>query len=1171
MTDFVHLHLHTEYSLLDGDCRIDRLAQRCKELGQSAVAITDHGCMNGAVEFYRACKKEGIKPIIGCEVYVAPRSHLDKVHGVDQNPFHLVLLCKNAQGYQNLIKLVSIANVEGFYQKPRIDHALLEQYHEGLICLSACLSGELPRYLLSGQMDQARETVQFYHRLFGDDYFIELQDHGLEQQQRILPLMARIAREEGIGLVATNDCHYLQKEEAADQQVLVCIQTGSTVAEGSPLEFPTQEFYVKSGDEMKALLGEYPGAIENTVKIAARCGFDFEFGVTKLPYFQVPGEEDNETFFRRICKEGLEKRYGSPPPKEAVERLEYELGVITQMGYVDYYLIVWDFIRYARSRDIPVGPGRGSGAGSIAAYAIGITNIDPLRYQLLFERFLNPERVTMPDFDIDFCQKRRQEVIDYVTRRYGADHVAQIVTFGTMAARGVIRDVGRVTGLPYQTCDRIAKMVPRKLGITIRQALEESKDLAALYQSDAQAHNLLETAVRLEGMPRNASTHAAAVVITREPTDSYVPLQRNDDVIVTQYTMTTIEQLGLLKMDFLGLRNLTIIKECEDNIRKFQPDFSVEHLPDDDPQVYQMLSAGDSDGVFQLESAGIKRVLTQLKPTSLEDIIAVISLYRPGPMASIPTYVENRHHPEKIKYLHPLLEPILKVTNGCVVYQEQVMQICRSLAGYSYGRADLVRRAMAKKKHDVMEQERQYFLYGHQNPDGTQDCVGAVANGVSPEIANRIFDEMSDFASYAFNKSHAAAYAVVAYQTAYLKCHYRSIYMAALLSSVMGDTDKVTEYIAACRENGIQVLPPDVNQGEEGFVSLGRDKIAFGLLAIKNLGQGVIRQIVEQRQSGGPFVSLYDFCKRMQGGELNKRAVEGLILSGAFDSFPHNRRQMLQCYEKMLDQIRQQESREAAGQLNLFSLGGVKQPEFPVPPAEEFSRQELLEREKETIGVYLSGHPLDRLEGARLPVKVTPIASLIHQEEEDLSRLDGKDYWVLGVIRQKQVKSTKSGAPMATITLEDKTSSMEVLVFPRQYEPNIRLLGENKIILLQGSLSVREEEKPKLTAQKIVGEQQILGYHPSEPAPSSPLERPKPVPQQGKLFLKFVDTQDWRIEIILSVLQKYPGNCPVMLYFLKSKKYARYKQLQVDGSEELLVELVKLLGAENVAFQPGNS
>lgn len=873
---FTHLHLHTEYSLLDGACRIEQLMDEVQRLGQTSVAVTDHGVMYGVIDFYRAAKKRGIKPIIGCEVYMAARTRFDKIHALDSERYHLILLCENETGYKNLIKLVSEGFVTGFYTKPRIDRELLEKYHEGLIALSACIAGEIPRALLSGDYEGAKKKALWYRSVMGENnFFLEIQDHGLPEQKRIIPMLAQLSRETGIPLVATNDVHYISKEDSEMQQVLICIQTNHTLGEDTGMEFQTQEFYLKSEQEMLSLFPDYADAVERTSEIAERCNVEFEFGKTKLPHFEVPGNQDHFEYLKNMAQEGMHLRYGENIPEEYQKRLDYELSVISRMGYVDYYLIVHDFINHARSRNIPVGPGRGSGAGSITAYAIGITGIDPMKYSLLFERFLNPERVSMPDFDVDFCYERRSEVIDYVIEKYGSDHVAQIVTFGTMAARAAVRDVGRVLGMPYNDVDTVAKLIPRELGITIEKAFK-SADFRALYENDENVRRLIDLSRKVEGMPRHASTHAAGVVITRDTVESYVPLARNDESIVTQFTMTTLEELGLLKIDFLGLRTLTVIDYAKRSIKERVPDFSEDTIDYEDEEVFAMLSSGRTEGVFQFESAGMRSVLMGLKPQRIEDLIAVISLYRPGPMDSIPTYIANRHDPSKIRYKTPMLEGILKVTYGCMIYQEQVMEIFRTLAGYSYGRADIVRRAMSKKKHDVMERERHNFIYGLVNEDGTVECEGAVKRGVDEKTANDIFNDMSSFASYAFNKSHAAAYAFVAYKTAWLKCHYPCEFMAALISSVLDDTSKVAEYIAECSRLGIEVVPPHVNVSSERFTA--RDgKIYFGLLAVKNVGAGFIREIERERKTGGEFTSFYSFCKRMQDKEFNKRAVESLI------------------------------------------------------------------------------------------------------------------------------------------------------------------------------------------------------------------------------------------------------------------------------------------------------
>ena len=898
---FAHLHVHTEYSLLDGACRINKIASAARQKGMTSLAITDHGVMYGVIDFYRACIKENIKPVIGCEVYVAPHSRFDKTSSYEKY-YHMVLLCENNTGYQNLIKLVSYGFTEGFYSKPRIDDELLEKYHEGLICLSACLAGEIPQKLLDGDYNGAKAKAEYYRDLFGkDNFFIELQDHGIEEQQRIIPNLVRIADEIGVDIVATNDSHYIEKEDSKIHNILLCIQTNRTINDNDRMEFRTNEFYLKTEDEMRELFPKYPQAIENTQKIADRCNVEFEFGVRKLPRFDVPNNEDHLEYFRRNCYKGLYKHYGENPDKSLVDRLEYEISTVSKMGFVDYYLIVNDFVQYAKSNGIPVGPGRGSGAGSLCAYCIGITAIDPIKYNLLFERFLNPERVSMPDFDIDFCKERRGEVIDYVVRKYGDDHVAQIISFGTMAARGAIRDVGRALAIPYATVDVIAKLVPMELNITIEKALKISSELNKRYNEDEQTKNLLDIAMSIEGMPRHATMHAAGVVITDKPVSDYVPLSKNDDNVVTQFTMTTLEELGLLKMDFLGLRNLTVIDDAEKLIKHNHPEYNPENVREDDENVFNMISKGYTEGVFQFESQGMRNVLTQLKPDSVEDLIAVLSLYRPGPMDSIPTYIDCRHNPSHIRYKHPMLKEILEVTYGCIVYQEQVMQIFRTLAGYSLGRADIVRRAMSKKKHAVMEKERNIFIHGLTDENGNIIVDGCIRRGIDEKTANSIYDEMESFASYAFNKSHAAAYASISYKTAWLKCYYPREYMAALLSSVLDNQNKMAVYIGECQRLGIKVLPPDVNESNHGFSVTGGN-IRYGLLAIKNLGRQFIDEIIAERRYK-PYKSFYDFCKRLYGRNMNSRAIESLIKCGAFDTLGANRRQLLAVSKTVLDDL----------------------------------------------------------------------------------------------------------------------------------------------------------------------------------------------------------------------------------------------------------------------------
>ncbi|MCI9405999.1 MAG: DNA polymerase III subunit alpha [Oscillospiraceae bacterium] len=1159
MEEFVHLHVHTEYSLLDGACRIPALVARAKELGQKALAITDHGVMYGVIDFYKECKKQGIHPVIGCEVYVAPRTRFDKVHRIDTSPYHLVLLCKNQTGYQNLIAMVSKASVEGFYSKPRVDLELLRAHHEGLICLSACLAGQIPRRLLEKDYAAARETALLYREIFGpENYFLEIQDHGILEQKQILPDLYRLSEETGIGLVATNDVHYVRQEDHRMQSVLVCIQTNHTVNDKSDMEFQTQEFYLKSRQEMEALFAGHRQALDNTAEIARRCQLDFTFGVTKLPFFKAPTDEDNAAYFKRMCYEGLKEHYGPQPADEIRQRLEYELDVIIKMGYVDYYLIVHDFIRYAKTHDVPVGPGRGSGAGSLCAYCIGITGIDPLRYQLLFERFLNPERVSMPDFDIDFCYEKRQQVIDYVVEKYGADHVAQIITFGTMAARGAIRDVGRALAIPYAQVDAVAKLVPNELHMTLDKALKASKDFKRQYDEDPAIHELIDMARKLEGMPRHASTHAAGVVITRDPVDTYVPVQKNEETILTQFPMTTLEELGLLKMDFLGLRTLTVLSDAERMIRQYQPDFSVSRIPPDDEAVFKMLAAGQTEGVFQFESAGMRNVLVGLGPESIEDLIAVISLYRPGPMDSIPKYIENRHHPERVTYKHPKLAPILDVTYGCIVYQEQVMQICRELAGFSYGRADLVRRAMSKKKADVMEKERQNFIYGLYDEDGTCQVKGCVHNGVSEKIASEIFGEMSSFASYAFNKSHAAAYAVVAYQTAYLKCHYPKEFMAALLTSVLDSTSKVTAYIEECSRLKIPVLAPDIAESGMGF-TVSEEGIRFGLLAVKNLGRSVIADILRQRQES-PFVSFSDFCQRMHGRELNRRAMESLIKCGAFDRMNPNRRQLLIGYESIssgLDAVRQ---KNLEGQLGFFdTMGEAVQEEYDLPDLEDFPFMERLNLEKEVTGMYLSGHPLGEY-APLIPRLGTAKIAHVALEEYDNRRVD-----ILCIVSARQSKATRTGDTMAFLTVEDTTGPIEVLVFPKTLQQYGQLLSVGSVVVLSGRISVREEEDPKLLCERVwtVEERQAQKARPNPAAGGAPVQA-----QKGKrpgLYLKVPSRQGRQMERAQNLLEIFEGPTPVYVFFQDTQKVSLApRSLWIFVNDVLLRQLAELLGEENV-------
>ena len=1157
MENFAHLHVHTEYSLLDGACRIPALVARAKELGQQSLAITDHGVMYGVIDFYKECKKQGIRPVIGCEVYVAPRTRFDKVHRIDTSPYHLVLLCKNAAGYQNLIAMVSKASIEGFYSKPRVDLELLRTYHEGLICLSACLAGQIPRRLLERDYDVAKETALLYRDIFGpENYYLEVQDHGILEQKQILPDLYRLSEETGIPLVATNDVHYIRQEDHRAQSILVCIQTNHTVNDKSDMEFQTQEFYLKSRAEMEALFADHPEALDNTVKIAEQCQLDFTFGVTKLPFYKAPTDEDNVTYFKRMCYEGMVRHYGEHPQKQIRDRLEYELGVIIQMGYVDYYLIVYDFIHYAKTHDIPVGPGRGSGAGSLCAYCIGITGIDPIRYNLLFERFLNPERVSMPDFDIDFCYEKRQQVIDYVVAKYGADHVAQIITFGTMAARGAIRDVGRAMAVPYAQVDAVAKLVPNELHMTLDKALTASKDLKQQYDTDSTIHELIDMARKLEGMPRHASTHAAGVVITRDPVDTYVPVQKNEEAILTQFPMTTLEELGLLKMDFLGLRTLTVISDAEKMIRRYQPDFSISQIPPDDEKVFQMLSAGLTEGVFQFESGGMRNVLVGLRPESIEDLIAVISLYRPGPMDSIPKYIENRHHPEKVTYKHPKLASILDVTYGCIVYQEQVMQICRELAGFSYGRADLVRRAMSKKKADVMQQERQNFIYGLYDEDGTCQVKGCVHNGVSEEIASDIFNEMSSFASYAFNKSHAAAYAVVAYQTAYLKCHYPKEFMAALLTSVLDSTSKVTSYIDECARLKIPVLPPDIAQSGMGF-TVSDEGIRFGLLAIKNLGRSVIADVIREREAA-PFQNFNDFCERMHGRDLNRRAMESLIKCGAFDRMNPNRRQLLAGYEAISSSLDAVKQKNLDGQLGFFdTMAGTAREEYVFPDVEDFPFMERLNLEKEVTGMYLSGHPLGEYADL-IPKLGTAKISHVALEEYDNKQVD-----ILCIVSARQSKATRSGDTMAFLTVEDTTGAMEVLVFPKILQRYGQLLTVGSVVVLSGRISVREEEDAKLLCEKAVTIQDRLAWR-----SGSPVRKPNAGAGSGKrpgLYLRIPSRQGKEMEKAQNLLEIFEGTTPVYVFFQDTQKVGLApRSMWVFPNDVLLGQLTEILGEGNV-------
>ncbi len=1156
MTDFVHLHTHTEYSLLDGACRVKDLIDTAVSLGQKAIAITDHGVMYGAVEFYKTAKKAGIKPIIGCEVYVAPRTRFDKVKEYDGEYRHLVLLCKNAEGYRNLTEMVSKAFTEGFYFKPRIDEDLLEKHSGGLIALSACLSGEIPKALLRNDYEYAKNFAIKYDKMFGrGNFYLEMQNHGLADELRINPQIVRISEETGIPLVATNDVHYVNKNDADVQKVLICIGTNHTIYEKSGLDFETDEFYLKSAEEMAQKLPIE--AVNNSVKIAEMCNFDFEFGNTKLPFFDI-GTKDHYEHLCELSFNGAKRIYGDILPKSVEERLQYELSVINRMGYVDYFLIVSDFVNYAKSKNIPEGPGRGSGAGSLVAYCIGITGIDPLRYNLLFERFLNPERVSMPDFDIDFCYVRRQEVIDYVISKYGSDHVAQIVTFGTMAARAAVRDVGRALDIPYATCDKIAKMIPQELKITIDLALQKSQELKNEYDSDETTRRLIDMAKRVEGMPRHASTHAAGVVITDRPVSEYVPLATNDGAVVTQYTMTLLDELGLLKMDFLGLRNLTVIDDTVKMIRESDPEFSIDTIPMDDVDTMKMMSMGNTDGVFQFESGGMRSVLQSFKPEKLEDLIAIISLYRPGPMDSIPKYIENRHNPSKIKYRTELLKPILEVTYGCIVYQEQVMQIFRSLAGYSLGRADIVRRAMSKKKHDVMAKERDAFIYGEKNADGSVSCEGCVARGVSETDAAAIFDEMSAFSSYAFNKSHAAAYAYVAYQTAYLKCHYEKQYMSALLTSVLDNQAKLGKYIAECVKKGIKILPPDVNLSGRNFAA-DNDGIRFGLLAVRNIGSSLVDSLINERKNG-KFVSMYDFCYRLYGNELNRRAVESFIKCGAFDKFNNTRRQMLQGLEPLLRHIEADKRYTEGGQMDLFSIGtdaNVKK-EFELAFVPEMPQYELLAGEKEVTGMYISGHPLNDYNIACSAKGLIKTFDL--NDTEKNVRLDGKRVSLIAMVSKVRKKSTKSDQIMAFVDVEDVYGNVNIILFPKLFAQFSQLISSGSVLKFTGRVSVKESGEVDLVCdiiEKVCKDTEIS-------VDKQPVAQ-KNVKRGLYLRVDSINSEDY--SLCRNIMNGFSGNVPVIIKEVESgKAFVSPQSLWVVVNESLIEQLVAVLGEDNVKY-----
>ncbi len=1153
---FVHLHVHTEFSLLDGACRIDKLAEKIKAMGQTAVAITDHGVMYGAVAFYKACKKAGVKPIIGCEVYVAPRGMTDKEHGRDNEYTHLVLLCKNEQGYKNLCRLVSAGFTDGFYIKPRIDWHLLHQYSEGLICLSGCVAGAIPQYIINGEYDKAKAKAEELNQLFGEkNFYLEIQDHGLREELEASQGIIKIHKETGIPLVLTNDAHYISKEDAYYQDVLMCIQMGKTVDDANRMRFESGELYLKSEEEMRALFPEYPEAADNTADIAQRCNFDFEFGHYHLPRFKLPeGESDSYEYLKKLCEKGFAERFPTRPEVRA--QLDYELEMIRQMGFVDYFLIVSDFIGYAKRKGIPVGPGRGSAAGSVVSYCLHITDVDPIKYSLFFERFLNPERVSMPDIDVDFCVNRRGEVIDYVNRLYGNDHVAQIVTFGTMAARGAIRDVGRALSVSYAETDTVAKQVPMALNMTLDEALKLSKPLRELYEGEENLHRLIDVARVLEGMPRHASTHAAGVVITEKPVYEYVPLAKNDESVVCQYPMTTLEELGLLKMDFLGLRNLTVLEDAAKLVRQKQPDFRVETIPEDDPATFEMLSAGHTSGVFQLESSGITSVCAGIKPKSIEDITAVIALYRPGPMDSIPRFVECSNHPEQIKYKHELLRPILEVTYGCIVYQEQVIEIFRKLAGFSLGQADNIRRAMSKKKHDVIDAERVAFIHG----DEKRGIEGALAKGVSEAVANSIYDEIVDFASYAFNKAHAVSYAFVTYRTAYMKRHYPREYMAALLTSVLDNSTKVSEYIAECKDMGIKLLPPDVNESGPNFTVSG-ENLRFGLVAIKGIGWGAIDDLVRERTANGPFTGFEDFCSRMNGRELNRRAVENLIKAGAFDSMGYKRKALLQIVGAVMDSISQAEKKNISGQMDLF--GGFDDDEqkatpafIPMPNVDEFSLREIMAMEREITGLYLSGHPMDEYRDAARKIGAVPVGAIMSDfaSEDGPKRFsDNQNVTVAGVVEAVKTRTTRNNSLMSYINLEDDSGAMELLAFQKALDSGGVYLKDGATLIIKGKISVRDEKDPQIMVDSIrpISDLNAVGTS-------------APLPKEKKLWVKLNRQNDSIMKRIELILTMFPGEQQMIIYCEKEQKRIGAKCLIHEG---LVLELKEMLGEDKVVVK----
>ena len=1155
---FVHLHVHSEYSLLDGACRIKDLVKRAADIGQTAVAITDHGVMYGAVNFYKEAQKQGIKPIIGCEVYVAPRSRFDKERDLDSARYHLVLLCKNETGYKNLCQLVSRAFTEGYYVKPRIDKELLKKYSEGLIALSACIAGEIPRCISEGDYEGAKRAALEMQEIFGEDsFYLELQDHGLREQAQVNEGLLRLHRDTEIPIVVTNDVHYLTRDDSYAQDVLMCIQTGKTVEDADRMRFETTEFFLKSEKDMRSLFPEHPEAADNTVKIAEMCNLEFEFGHYHLPEFKLPDGVTSAEYLRSQCLIGYKKRYGNGNDS-LMAQLDYELSMIDRMGFTDYFLIVQDFVMYAKNKGIPVGPGRGSAAGSIVSYCLEITDIDPMKYSLYFERFLNPERVSMPDIDMDFCERRRGEVIDYVKRKYGEDHVAQIVTFNTLKAKNAIRNVSKALSLTFAEENTLAKEIPNVLNIKIEQALETSKNMRDMYDNDDRIRRVIDTAKALEDMPKDSGTHAAGVVITKNPVSDYVPLtlSKKDDSIATQYVMTTLEELGLLKMDFLGLRNLTVIDDAVQTIRQHTPTFDIKTIPDDDADTFAMLSAGKTSGVFQLESTGMTNVCTGLAPKSIEDITAIIALYRPGPMDSIPRFLDNNRHPEKISYKHPMLEPILQVTYGCIVYQEQVLEILRKLGGFSLGQADMIRRAMSKKKQAEIQKERKTFIEG----DPERGICGAVANGVPEAIAASIYDEILDFANYAFNKSHAVAYAVVSYQTAYLKCHYPREYMASLMSSVLDSPEKVSEYTAECKAMGIKLLPPDVNESNDMFTVSG-DNIRYGLVAVKNIGRGFIRALMAERNAGGKFKTFDEFCSRMYGTELNRRAVESLIKCGGFDSLGVKRRQLIQVCALVLDSVADARRKNVDGQMGLFDMeeDNEEVSAIPLPDVAEFSTRELMAMEHEVTGLYLSGHPMDEYRTAAKKAGAVMIGAIMSDYAKEGGNTvfhDDQKISLAGVVETIKTKPTKTGSLMAYVTLEDGSGSIEILVFQRALDAGGGYLSEGSPVMISGRISARDEKEPQLLADTI---------RPLSDLDPMPGEELKPLPPKEKtLWVKLPSKDDPRYERLKLILIMFPGKSVMKIYFNDTKKIVGTRCIIHDA---LIKELREMLGDDNVVVK----